>query len=105
MAAEAMACLVQTVEGPTLPVEEEVDRPFDLRILSSSLQAAAVAAALLVSTPLTLCTTREEREVASQVQIPRDLQLEPTLVQEKEELAASMGARRPEHSILVESLL
>ena len=85
-------------------VEEEVDRPFDLRPLSSSLQAAAVAAALLVSPSLTLCTTREEREVASQVQIPRDLQLEPTLVLELEELAIMMVALRPENSFLVGSL-
>ena len=105
MAAEAMACLVQTVEGPTLPVEGEVDQPFDSRPLSSSLQAAAaVAAALLVSTPLTLCTTREEREVVSQVQILRDLRLEPTVVLELEELAVSMGAHRPENSFLVGSL-
>ena len=98
-----MACLVQTVEGPTLPVEGEVDRLFDLRPLSSSLQAAAVAAALLTSPSSTLCTTREEREVVSQVQVPRDLQLEPTLVLELEELAASMGALRPENSFLVGS--
>ena len=104
MAAEAMAWLIQTVEGPSLPVEGEVDQPFDSRPLSSSLQAAAVAAALLVSTPLTLCTTREEREVVSQVQILRDLRLEPTVVLELEELAVSMGAHRPENSFLVGSL-